>query len=98
MITGTGGEVRRKTLMIAGVMSLKHGDAEGFFRAKVVIKRPFRHLGGFEQFAKPHAGKTPLHTKLLAGGQQMFAGIMFGLLIHSRQYSRPVGLLQAELP
>ncbi|VEA18076.1 Uncharacterised protein [Salmonella enterica subsp. enterica] len=34
MITGTGGEVRRKTLMIAGVMSLKHGDAEGFFRAK----------------------------------------------------------------
>ncbi|MDI5304045.1 hypothetical protein MJN76_35145, partial [Salmonella enterica subsp. enterica serovar Anatum] len=41
MITGTGGEVRHKTLMIAGVMSLKHGDAEGFFRAKVVIKRPF---------------------------------------------------------
>lgn len=78
-------------------MSLKHGDAEGFFRAKVVINDPLG-TGGFEQLAKPHAGKTPLHTKLLAGGQQMFAGIVFGLLIHDRQYSRPVGLLQAELP
>ncbi len=82
MITGTGGEGRRKRLMIAGVMSLKNGDAEGFFRAKVVIKRPVRHLGGFEQLSKPHACKTTLDTKLLAGCQRLFAGIGVVLLIN----------------
>ncbi len=53
--------------------------------------------GGFE-LMKAHADGNPVAYKAAHGGKQMFAGMVFGLLIHSRRYSRPVGLQSRGLP
>ncbi|QUJ04636.1 hypothetical protein KCP78_05865 [Salmonella enterica subsp. enterica] len=75
-------KARRKTLMIAGVMSFKHSDAEGFFRAKVAIKRPLSGALGrpLSNSAKPHAGKTlaSIQSCSRRWPAVLSAGIVFG--------------------
>src|SRR5471030_644670 len=40
------------------VITLNHCLTKGFFRAEMVIERPFRHLSLFKQFGESHAVKT----------------------------------------
>ncbi len=47
VVTFAGLQQLSQSLVICGVMTLKHGNAKRFFRAKVVIEGPFRHFSGF---------------------------------------------------
>jgi hypothetical protein len=76
-------EVVDQALQISGVVMFKQRDAEGFFRAKVVVERALRHFRRFQKFAQAHSGKTAMHAKLLAGGQDMFSGIAFAVSVHA---------------
>ena len=83
-----------QALKISGVVMVEQRNAKGFFRAKVVIERAFRHLRCFQQFAQTHTGKPPMHAELLAGGQDMFSGVTFTVLVHGAHCNRPIGLMQ----
>ena len=83
-----------QALKISGVVMVEQRNAKGFFRAKIVIERAFRHFRCFQQFAQPHTGKPPMHAELLAGGEDMFAGVTFTVLVHGAHCNRPIGLMQ----
>ena len=74
--------MRGQTLVVARIVALQQGHAKRFFGAEVVIERPLRHIGGFQQLAQPHPGKPAVHAQPLAGRQEMFACIVFSMLIH----------------
>src|SRR5699024_12281621 len=47
VVTFAGLQHLSQSLVICGVMTLKHVNAKRFFRAKVVIEGPFRHFSSF---------------------------------------------------
>ena len=56
------GEMLDQALQISGEMVFQQGDAEGFFRAEVMIERALGHFRRLQEFAQAHAGKAAMHA------------------------------------